>query len=767
MNRSIRKASKLLLFSTLGILILLFLLFISVWIGIFGPLPSIDELKEIHNEEASLVYSSDHVLLGKYFAENRTNISIEEIPEHLIQALIATEDKRFFEHEGYDTRSYLRVIFKTLLLRDKSSGGGSTITQQLVKNLYGRKNHSILSLPVSKLKEAIIASRLEDVYCKEEILVLYLNSVPFGEEVFGVEAASIRYFNKSAKELKIQESAVLIGILKANTYYNPRMNPENAISRRNQILALMYQQNYISIAEKDSLQNSPLNLSYSNYSIYSPASYFVNQVKDEVKEILKNISVDELDMRKDGLKIYTSLNSQIQEFALESRKNQLERMQKLLDQQLRARKIRQKWAKSLPNFSEERHQKKNREVFDWDGIQSQEMSIADSLWHYYKMLHAAVLIVEPKSGRVISWVGGNHFRYLPYDMIYAKRQAASAIKPLIYAAALEKNMNPCTYLENEEKDFENYQNWRPKNYNREHTPDSTVSIWFALANSMNLPTVDLYFKTGHQQISDLLRRLGFDPPLNETPAISLGAIDVSLYEMVQAYSAIANGGNYIEQFSLVDSISDSRGNIIYKNPILEIREALDEPVAEEITEILQIAINQGTGTAIRNRFGIKSDLAGKTGTAQNYSNAWFMSYTQDLVVGVWVGASSPEIHFYNGLGSGSSLALPISGSIWKEIELNDELREVYLIPFQNDSTFLDLTACPPYHEKGVDGFLHRLFNGSEEINLEKDTSQELSRKEKRLAKKAARKEKRKKKEKTKVGKFLQNIFGGKDGEKNK
>jgi len=762
MNRFLKKSTKILFYSILGLTMFVAFFFLSVWIGIFGPLPSSDELKDIHNEEASLVYSSDQVLLGKYFAENRTNISIDDIPEHLIEALVATEDKRFFEHKGYDIKSYFRVFFKTLLLGNRSSGGGSTITQQLVKNLYGRKDHSLLSMPVSKLKEAFIASRMEDVYSKEEILALYLNSVPFGEEVYGVEAASNRYFNKSAKDLNIQESAVLVGILKANTFYNPRLNPENAISRRNQILSLMQQQNFLSISEKDSLLKSPLELSYSNYSIYSPASYFVNQVKSEAEKIIEKLADDSLNIKKDGLKIYTSLNSKIQEFALDSRKNQLEKMQKLLDQQLRTRKVKEKWENSLPDFSEEEIETKNREVFDWEGIQSREMTQVDSLWHYFKMLHSAILAVEPKSGRVISWVGGNHFRYLPYDMIFAKRQAASAFKPLIYAAALENNLNPCSYLDNEEKDFENYQNWHPHNYNRHQTPDSTVAMWYALANSMNLPTVDLYFKTGHQAVADFLRRLGFDPPLNETPSISLGTMDVSLYEIVRAYSAIANGGDYIEKFSLIDSIADSRGNIIYTNPKVVKREAIEHQVTEELTEILQIAINQGTGTAIRNRFGIRSDLAGKTGTAQNYSNAWFMSYSSDLVVGVWVGASSPTIHFYNGLGSGSALALPISGNIWKEIELNKNLRNNYLKPFQSDSTYLDLTKCPPYREKGVDGFFRRIFDGKAKKNIKNDTTEELSRKEKRQARKEARKEKRKNKEKTRVGKFLQNIFGGKD-----
>jgi penicillin-binding protein 1A len=766
--RNLKKWLLLAVLSGFGLAIILLIFFFSVYTGIFGPIPNKEELKSIHNEEASLVFSSDGKLLGKYFAENRTNISIYEIPNHLIQALIATEDKRFFEHQGYDTRSYFRVIFKTLLLRDRSSGGGSTITQQLAKNIYGRNDHSFLSLPVSKVKEAIIAARMEKVYSKDEILALYLNSVPFGEEVFGVEAASIRYFNKSAKSLNLQEAAVLVGILKANTYYNPRLNPDNAKSRRNQILELMHQQNYLTLQEKDSLQKTDLELSYSNYSLFSPAAYFVKQVKDEVHRIIKLLpNNDSLDIRKDGLKIYTSLNAEIQEFSLKSGKKQLQKMQELLDQQLKNRNFRTEWESGILEkyHSEEAKELRNREIFDWDGIQSKEITAIDSLWHYYKMLHAAILIAEPKTGRIISWVGGNNFRYLPYDMIYAKRQAASAFKPLIYAAALENGMEPDSYLENEEKEYENYKNWNPQNYNRQQTKDSLVALWYALSNSMNLPTVDLYFKTGHPQIAELLRRYHFQPPLNETPSIALGTMDVSLYEMVQAYASFANGGVYFEKLSLIDSICDAQGNLIYKNPQPTGREVMARQVTQEITEILQEAINAGTGRAIRNRFGFKSDLAGKTGTAQNYTDAWFMSYTPEMLIGVWVGASSPDVHFYNGLGSGSALALPISGEIWKEMENNKVLRNAYLLRFEPDSILQVQLSCPPFKEKGVDGFIHRLFNGDRDDAIQADSASGLSKKEERIAKKEERKRKRNAKEKTKVGKFFDRLFKGKNKEK--
>jgi len=768
---TIKRAFKILLFSIPALALILLLFFFSIYIGIFGSLPSQEELKDIHKEEASLVLSSDDELLGKFFAENRTNISFKEIPPHLLQALVATEDKRFYEHQGYDIKSYMRVFFKTILLGDRSSGGGSTLTQQLIKNLYGRNYHSFLSMPINKVKEAIIAARVEEVYSKEDILLLYLNSVPFGEEVFGIEAAAIRYFDKHAFELNIQESAVLVGVLKANTYYNPRLNPNNATGRRNQVIKLMAKEEFINLEEADSLSKLPLELSYANYQIASPAAYFVRQVKKRVTSILedmKNPEGEAYNLKKDGLVIHTTLNSKIQEFASNASKNQLSKMQLLLDKELNRRNYRSRWEKSLlSQYSQEKLQeKKNRELFDWDGIIVEEITFADSLWHYHKMLNAAVLVSEPATGRVLTWVGGNNYRYLPYDMIFAERQIASTIKPFIYTAGLETGLTPCDYLENEIKEYEEYKAWKPENYNHQQTKDSSVALWYALINSMNLPTVDLYFRTGHDAVADLLRRMHIDAPKAETPAMALGALDASLYELTLAYGTLANQGNFIEEMVMIDSISDANGYLIYKNPKSMASTVIDQQVSAQMTTILQKAINEGTGRQIRNRFGFRSDLAGKTGTAQNYSNAWFMSYTPNLVIGTWVGARSPQMHFRGGLGSGSALALPISGEILSNIEKDAHLKTEYLTRFSSDTTLIELLNCPIYKEKGVDGFFHRLFDGEDkEEKIKLDSTKTLSKKDKRQAKKEARRKKKKDKEKTKVGKFFDRVFKGKKDNK--
>jgi len=712
----IKRIIKISLTTIIVAFILMAAFFTSVFIGVFGPLPNKTELGKITNEEASLVLSSDGTLIGKYFAENRTNIKWDDLPVHLVNALIATEDKRFFEHNGIDSRSYFRVFFRTILMGDRSSGGGSTITQQLVKNLYGRKYHSILSMPVSKLKEAIIASRMEDVFSKNDIILLYLNSVPFGEEVYGVEAAAKRYFDKSARELNVQESATLVGMLKANSYYNPRLNPGHALKRRNQVLELMKQQAYLSEQQSDSLKNTKVVVKYTNYKLDSQTAYFVYQVKKRATNIIDKINKTDdnpYNIDKDGLRIYTTLDIDLQTIANASANKQIKKMQALLDKQLKYRNFKSRWLKNdHKNIANDDRWKEvdKREVFTTEGMETLEISKIDSLWHYYKMLNASVLAINPKNASVLVWRGGNNFRYLPYDLVMAKRQMASTIKPFIYAAALENGSTPCDYLDNYQKEYEGYEDWKPENYDHSSDEDIQVAMWYALSHSMNLPTVDMYFNTGHKNVADLCRRVGLDAPFEETPAMALGTIDASLYEIVKAYSTFANDGYLPNDLVMIEKITDADHNIIYSNKDVLMEKVISPEVCEQITNMLTMAINQGTGTKIRNTYRINANLAGKTGTAQNYSDAWFLSYTPDIVIGTWVGASSPKLHFSGGLGSGSSLALPISGNLISEIEKKSDLRNKYLSDFNLPLEIKEATDCDAYREKGFFGAMKRLFN---------------------------------------------------------
>jgi len=714
----LKKILKYFLVFISSMLLLCALLFLAVYFGKFGSLPNKKALKEINNEQASLVISTDSVIIGKFFAENRTNISNNEIPDHLKNALIATEDKRFFTHSGYDLQSYFRVFFKSILWGESNGGGGSTLTQQLIKNLYGRRNYGFLSMPVNKIREIIIAARMEEVYTKEDLLLLYLNSVPFGEDVYGVEAASHRYFNKPARKLKVEESAVLVGLLKANTYFNPRLNPQNSLDRRNMVLTLMEKQKYLTKAELDSLRKLPLSLNYENMNKEAPAGYFVYRVKKKTLEILESIkgkNGKEYDLNKDGLKIYTTLNMQIQQITTEGIHKHLSGMQKLLDNELQNNNIKKQWySKQLKQAGVDNSERKNIEVFAWTGLTTKKMNKTDSLWYYYKMLNASVLITNPKDGSVITWIGGNDFRKLPFDMVLSHRQIASAFKPFLYATALENNFTPCTYLENIQKVYPEYDNWEPQNFDHKFTKDSTVAFWYALCNSMNLPTLDLYYKTGRENLISTCNRLHFPTTNDDSPSIALGTLDLSLYEVVRAYGAFANKGEMTEPV-MINKITDGNGTILYERQNARTEKVFNVETTEMITAILQKAINQGTGTRIRNQFAFRSDLAGKTGTASDYTNAWFVAFTPDLVVGTWVGANSPEVHFYSGNGSGSSLALPIVGNVLRAIENNARWKKQFLTPFMIPDSISNELNCEPYNQtgikviNGIKGFFNRLF----------------------------------------------------------
>lgn len=747
MHRTIKTTIKISLSIFIAILVITSCIVILTYTGVFGKIASYEELKAIQNEEATLIYSSGGRIIGKIFASNRTNIRFDEIPEYLIEALISTEDKRYFSHRGIDKISYLRVFVKSILTADRQSGGGSTISQQLIKNLYGRRNLGLLTLPVHKIKEAVGAYRIEKIYTKEEILLLYLNSVPFGENVFGIEAAAGRYFSKTTAGLNIQEAALLVGMLKANTLYNPRLHPENAVNRRNQVLGLMMSEGFLDEEQTDSLQQLPLTLRYSNEELDAPAGYFAYQVKNKAEEILSGIRDKEnksFDLMKDGLKIFTTLDDELQQTALESIKSHLGRMQKLLDAELAGRRVRKTWQDQMTK-KDNPEWKKNRKVtgdiFDWSDTPPEIKQYRDSLWHYYRMLNASVMMMEPGSGKIRAWVGGNHYRYLPYDLVLSRRQIASAFKPILYTAGLMAGFTPCTYLENEEKDFEEYEGWRPQNFDKQS--GSEIAMWYALAHSVNLPTVDLYFKTGVGLLNQTCHDLQLPESTDDYPSVSLGSMDISLFEIVRAYGAFAYNGMITEPV-MIDSILDAKGNILYQGGPARNQVAIPKEIARQITAILQKAIDEGTGNSIRNRFGIRMDLAGKTGTSQDFTDAWFISYTPGLVIGTWVGAMSPQIHFMSVNGTGSALALPVAGMIWKKIENSPPLRKQYSANFEIPESVIDEMDCNPVRNRFINWFSR---SRNEELTQKKndDLKTELP-----------------KKEKSGISKFFDRIFRGKE-----
>ncbi|HPA69874.1 MAG TPA: transglycosylase domain-containing protein, partial [Bacteroidales bacterium] len=449
----------------LGIIIFIPLFFISsVQIGVFGRLPGKKELISFRNATASVVLSHEGETIGRFFSENRITIPFDQMPAHLINSLVATEDARFYEHSGIDSRSLVRVVFKSILFSDRSSGGGSTITQQLAKNMYGRKDYRVFSVILNKTREVILAKRIEKVFTKDKILELYLNTVSFGENIYGIEAASQRYFSKKAADLKVEEAALLTGMLKANTMYNPRLYPQNAVRRRNVVLGQMEKYGYLEGRAADSLSALPIKLDYNKTDLSGPADYFMVRVRIETDRILNEISSfrgKEWDIERDGLIITTTLRMPLQQAAGEAFAAHMPRMQKRLNEQYSTSSGRRA-LKGIP----------------------------DSLKKMMTTLHAGLLAMDPATGAIMAWNGGIDFKTQPYDQILARRQLASVFKPFIFAAALEDGVEPCRYLDNDSVTLSGFNDWSPENYN--HSYGGKYSLAGALAQSMNIPTFSLF-----------------------------------------------------------------------------------------------------------------------------------------------------------------------------------------------------------------------------------------------------------------------------------
>ncbi len=721
------------------LIFLLGLLFAAIYYDVFGHLYSVNELKNFKNETASLVLAEEGEIIGKIFAENRTNISYDQLPKHLINALIATEDARYFEHEGVDSRSLIRVLFKTILLQKKSSGGGSTITQQLAKNMFGRSKFGPLSMPINKTKEIILANRLERIYSKNDILTLYLNTVPFGENVKGIEAASRRFFNKSTKDLEIEEAAVLVGLLKANTYYNPRLYPDHALRRRNIVLDQMEKYNYLSEHVSDSIKKTPLKLDYANLESEGPANYFLVQVKKEVNEILKTINkrLDTIyNIRKSGLIITTSLNFTMQNYALTAYKSHLKKMQKRLRNQYKRgvykKELEQLVVSKLEKLklTNEADIKKNREIFSWEGFHTDSISIRDSIKNELTMLHAGYLAIDPETGSVKIWVGGIDFRTQPYDQIFAQRQVASTFKPILYATAFENGVMPCQYLENDSIVLTDFDNWTPQNYNK--STGGKYSVAAALAKSMNIPTVNLFLQTPFKDLENTWENLGFSQELVNKPSIALGTASASIYELAIAYAIFANGGKSITP-QLITSIKTANGKVLYQNEYVQPEnEVLNKQTTQLMNAVLQKAIIEGTGKSMHNIYGVTLPLAGKTGTSQDYADAWFIAYNPKLLLVTRVGASLPSVHFSSGTnGSGSTLALPLVAKTLQKVQKNSKLKRKYSKVFPTlPDDLTDALFCEDYKE---DSDFEKFFEGIFKKN--RTTVEKASKKASRKAKK--------------------------------
>lgn len=689
------------------------LLFILVVLGVLGPVPSSYQLKRINTPVASEVFSADGKLLGRYYVENRSNVTYDEISENVINALIATEDSRFYEHRGIDEIALLRVLVKSILLRDKSAGGGSTLSQQIAKNLFPREKLGPVSLPVNKFREAIIAYRLERIYTKQEILVLYLNTVPFSENIFGIEVAAERFFSKSPASLTIPEAAVLVGMLKANNLYNPRLNPEQATKRRNVVINQMVEKNYIKSAEAEKYKAEPLKLQYRVITYnQGPAPYFTEMLKPELLEWCRNNTNADgkpYNLFTDGLKIKTTVDYNLQYYAEQSVKEHMKNLQNVFDNHWKGRDI----FKEEPGIIETalrqlKSQTGQTEIdieenihtglFTWNGVKDTEITRLDSIKHYLNMLNTGFIAIEPHTGELKAWVGGIDFRFFKYDHVTSPRQTGSVFKPFVYLAALENGISPGKYFENRHKTYSKYQDWAPRNSNNEYGGYYTMKG--ALAKSINTVSVDVLLETGIVKTINIAKDLGISTDLPVYPSLALGTASISLKEITEAFAGIVNDGIPIKTNYLVE-IADNAGNVLKTfNYETNTRHVVSSENCRLLIQMMKSVVDDGTGHGIRSVYGIQGDFAGKTGTTQDNSDGWFIGISPDLITGCWVGANDPRVRFRTTTyGQGAYMALPIVGKFFAKTYSDPKFKNMKYNTFNEPvSEYLAMLELPDYKE---------------------------------------------------------------------
>lgn len=708
--------------ATIGI-ILIALFFLIVYLGFTGPVPNEEQLQKIKNPVASEVMADDGRVLGRFYIENRSNVGFDEISPNLINALIATEDARFYEHRGVDEIALLRVLFKSILLQNESAGGGSTLSQQIAKNLYPRKRFGPFTMPVNKLRESIIAYRLERVYSKDDVLALYLNTVPFAENIFGVELACERFFSKKPADVNVKEAAIIVGMLKATNSYNPRKYPDRAKERRNTVINQMVKYAYLSDAEGEAFKKDPVELKYRVISYdQGPAPYFTERLKPQLLEWCANhFKADgtPYNLYSDGLKIKTTLDFDMQRYAEQSVADHMKNLQKIFnqhwanrnpwgnDQSVVDRAVkRSDYYKALKEkgldesvVKTELQKKDSRLIFDWEeGPVQKQVSAIDSIKHYMKLLNAGFMAIDPDDGSVKSYVGGIDFRFFKYDHVRSQRQVGSTFKPFVYLAALEEGIKADQYFPNEKKIYTDYNDWSPSNSHDHY--EGFYSMEGALAHSINTIAVEVLMQTGFDNVVEIAKALGITAELPEYPTLALGVASIPLEEMLCAYSSLVNGGRKISPYYLVD-VEDANGNILETFENIQEEESVVEPeYCRMITHMLKSAITEGTGTSIRTVYGIQSEFAGKTGTTQNHADGWFIGMTPGLVAGAWVGGEDPAIHFRTiTYGAGGFMALPIVGRFFQQTYADRKFANLRNLVFDEpNADDLALMNIPLYKE---------------------------------------------------------------------
>lgn len=664
-------------------------LYLAIVNGKFGTLPSEQDLSALQLSTASQIYDTKGKAIGQFFLEERTEVKFEALPQSLIYALISTEDARFYEHEGVDYPSLARVFFKSLIRGDSRFGGGSTLSQQIIKNFYAREQYAFASILINKTKESLVARKLEKIYSKAEIIALYLNTVSFGENAYGIHTASKRFFSKLPTALRTEESALLVAMLKAPTRYNPRLHPERALNRRNLVLGQMVRYGLISIQEGDSLKQLPLGLQYFQQDHHDGiAPYFRAYLRKQVRDWASTSQGPNgvpYNIYRDGLKIYTTIDARLQAHAEKAVNGEMSRIQAIFDKAYRGKPLNSKVRAAIEHafhqsprylglkakgLSEEAirevfNQPRSMEVFSYDGPQQVEMSPMDSLIYHKLFFQTGLLAVSPQNGHIKAWVGGIDHRFFQYDHITSRRQTGSAFKPIVYAAALQKGIDPCSYFSNDPNDLVKA-DWRPRN--ADHSYGGMLTMAEALKRSANVASVQLFEQTGIRTAAKMSKALGIDGEFPDNLTAVLGTKEATLLEMVGAYGTLSQQGKFCEP-KLILKIEDKHGNVIYR-PRQERhgQVVLQRGQAEILMQMLQDAINEGTGRKLRTNYNISIPIAGKTGTTQNQADAWFVGITPKLVTGVWFGNDDSRVHF-NSMASGqaSSTALPIWANFMKRV----------------------------------------------------------------------------------------------------
>ena len=707
--------------------ILLFLL--ASW-GAFGEMPTFERLENPQTNLATEIISSDGQTLGKlYLEDNRTWVPYEELPQNLVDALVATEDVRYYEHSGIDARGTLRAM---VFLGKR--GGASTISQQLSKLLFTKRPSGGVGRIVQKVKEWVIAIRLERQYTKEEIISMYLNEYDFGYNADGIRSAARIYFGKEPNTLKTEESAVLVGMLKNSSLYNPIRRSELVSDRRNTVLAQMGKYGYITETEKDSLQNLEMDINFSPESHREGlATYFRMYLQRYLKQwIEENPKIDEegnegkWNIYLDGLKIYTTIDARMQANAEQAMQEHMKRLQaeffvqntpernpttpflELEKQEIdlimeRAIKTSERWRAMKRVGTPEKeirasfNQKTEMTVFDWNSETQEKdtvMTPMDSIRYYKTFLRAAMMSMEPQTGHVKAWVGGVNYKHFQYDnVIQGARQAGSTFKPFVYAAAIDQlRLSPCDSLPDSQYCIEankhgNPEPWCPKNSDGKYS-GNMYTLKHALANSVNTVTAQLIDRIGPKPVVSIVKKLGLKNDIPEVPSIALGTPDFNVYEMVGAYGTFANKGVYVKPV-MVTRIEDKNGTVLFEY-VPETRDVLNEDVAYAMVNLMEGVTEGGSGTRLRHNslkdqrvyqeiitgypYEFSNPIAGKTGTTQNQSDGWFMGMVPNLVTGVWVGGEERSTHFKSIIyGQGASMALPIWALYMKKNYAVEEL----------------------------------------------------------------------------------------------